>query len=400
MSKPSNPGRVFTWVVGVAFLLLIVSVVFAPRPVDWSYSFSHKDEIPFGTYLVHEALPSLFPEQELKTCWVSPDLYQEGENDESVNFIFINGRISLEEKDALALLNSVEKGNHVFIAAEHVFGPLADTLKLDYKPDLKPGNAFYRADSVGFHFANKKLRNGNGHWYPQWMTRFYFAEYDSLRTTVLGHDHKGDTNFIRVKHGNGSFYFNSNPLAFTNYHLLSRNNSEYIFKALSYLPVQTTVWDEYYKPRSTHHEGLFDYVLHNTSLQLAWYVLLFGILVLLVLGSRRKQRPVSVWKKPVNTSLSFVDTMARLYYSKGDHLDIARKRYTYFLEFLRSRYYINISSDRSRLISDVAKKADISERSVAALFKMGDKLNKVNYISGEDLEQFNRQVEFFYNNCR
>jgi hypothetical protein len=400
MNKTSRKKSVLNWILGSGLLLLIVAAIFAPRPIDWSYSFSKNNEIPFGTYLVHESLPTLFPEEEMVTSWLSPASFLDDKMPLNTNFIFINGRIKMKDKDARELINVASAGNHVFIAAEHVYGLLADTFHLDFKPDIAPGMAFFDSDSVGFHFANPTLKSQFGNWYPRWMTRFYFESYDSTRTTVLGHDQKGNTNFIRIKQGDGYFYFNTNPLAFTNYHLLSRNNSEYIFKALSYLPEQATVWDEFFKPGTTHQIGLFDFVLDNRSLQIAWYILFFGILVLFVFGARRRQRAIPILSKPENTSLSFIDTMSRLYYSRHDHLDIARKRFTYFLEFLRSRYYVNTAAQESRVIAEVSQKAGVSERSVAALFKMGNRLEQLRQISQEDLEQFNRQIEFFYNNCR
>lgn len=400
MKKSSNKHTFLTWIIGLLLLLLVIAAIFAPRPIDWSYSFSKNDEIPFGTRLVHESLPSLFPEQELVTAWLNPTSFFDNKIPVNTNFIFINGRIKMEDADARELIKVASEGNHVFIAAEHVYGVLADTFELDFKPEIVPGMDFFNRDSVGFHFANPKLKKQFGYWYPRWMTRFYITDYDSTRTTVLGHDHMGKTNFIRVKQGNGFFYFNSNPLAFTNYHLLSRDNSEYIFKALSYLPEQATVWDEHYKPTSMHQEGLFDFVLSNRSLRIAWYLLFFGVLVMFVFGARRKQRAIPLLKRPENTSLSFVATVARLYFSRRDHLDIARKRYTYFQEFLRNRYYMDTAGDESKVIAEVSRKSGVSERSVAALFKMGNRLEHLRQISQEDLEQFNRQIEFFYNNCR
>ncbi|MFW5889982.1 MAG: DUF4350 domain-containing protein [Marinilabiliaceae bacterium] len=390
----------FAWASGLAALVLIVAAVFAPRPLDWSYSFSRNKEIPFGNYLLFESLPNLFPGQEIETAWTRPDVFLEDEKPQNTNFIYINGRIEIEDDASQKLLDVASDGNHVFIATEHLYGKLADTLNVDYKPDVMGGSNFFGADSLGFRFTNPELRSSAGYWYPRWMTRFYFAKYDSTRTKVLGYDHKGDVNFIRVKQGDGFFYLHSNPLAFTNYHLLSRNNGEYISRAFSYLPVQRTVWDEFYKPGSRNQEGLFDYVLDHTSLRIAWYIVVFGIIVLMVFGTRRKQRPIPVVRKPVNTSLSFVGTVARLYYSRHDHLNIARKRYTYLLEFLRSRYYMNTFSDESKMISEVSRKSGVPERSVAVLFKMGNKLERVSQITREDLEQFNRQIEFFYNNCR
>jgi hypothetical protein len=216
MKKSNSKQSFLTWLVGALLLLLIVAAIFAPRPIDWSYSFSKNEEIPFGTYLIHESLPTLFPEEEMVTSWLSPASFLDEKMPLNTNFIFINGRIKMEDKDARELIKVASAGNHVFIAAEHVYGLLADTFNLDFKPDIAPGEAFFSSDSVGFHFANPKLKSGFGYWYPRWMTSFYFESYDSTRTTVLGHDQKGNSNFIRIKQGDGYFYVNRMPLAIPN----------------------------------------------------------------------------------------------------------------------------------------------------------------------------------------
>jgi hypothetical protein len=258
MNRASRRIKFFTWLSGFAALVLIVAVIFAPRPLDWSYSFSRRDNIPFGGHLVFESMNSLFPGQPIETAYSPPDVFMDSIPPGNTNYIFINGRINIKKEVAATLMDAVSAGNQVFIASEHLYGPLADTLELAYQPEVMPEGNFFSSDSLGFRFTNPELRSSMGYWYPKWMTRFYFSKFDSTRTKVLGYDHKGDVNFIQVDHGEGAFFLHSNPLAFTNYHLLSRNNSEYIFKALSYLPVRRTVWDEYYKPGSRHQEGLFD----------------------------------------------------------------------------------------------------------------------------------------------
>ena len=63
----------------------------------------------------------------------------------------------------------------------------------------------------------------------------------------------GNVNFLRIKYGEGNFFLNTVPLAFTNYHLLNSDNNEYVYKALSHLPVQQTFWDDYYKDGNKYH---------------------------------------------------------------------------------------------------------------------------------------------------
>ncbi len=399
MKEESASSNVLTWIVAAALMLLIIAAVVAPRPIDWSYSFSKNDDIPFGNSLVFESLPALFPEKNAVTSWLSIADFLEDKMPSGTNFIFIDQRFDLSPEVVRRLLEVAAAGNHLFFAAEQITGLLADTFHLAIHSPVRGMAGIADTDSVGFNFANRRLKTVTGYWFARWMTHNYFLDYDSAKTTVLGHDNKGKTNFIRVKQGNGAFYFHSNPIAFTNYHLLSRNHSEYIFKALSYLPNAPVVWDEYYKPGRKEALGIFNFVLENRSLKLAWYIVIFSVLLFFIFGVRRQQRVVPVVEKPVNTTLSFADSVARLYFNRQDHLDIARKRFTYFLEFLRTRYYIKTSVDDEKIIAETALKSGIRVRTVAALFKVAGNIERVKYISAEDLEQFNRQLEFFYNNC-
>ena len=400
MNRKPVTSRLLTWLLAAALGVLVLAALLAPRPVDWRYSFSKDDEVPFGDALVFKALPALFPDNKVMTAWSEPTDFLEDKIPLQTNFIFINQKMNPSSEVVHQLLEVAAAGNHIFVAAESVSGLLADTFRLVTHSDPRGIERFSGTDSVGFNFANHRLKTVVGYWYPRWMTSHYFTRYDSARTTVLGHDHKGKTNFIRVKMGEGAFYFNCNPVAFTNYHLLSANNSDYIFKALSYLPEQSVVWDEHYKPGRRKALGVFNYVLENPSLRLAWYVIIFAVMVYFIFGSKRQQRAVPLVQKPENTTLSFAESVARLYFNRQDHLDIARKRFTYFLDFLRSHYYIDTGGDLQKIIAETAKKSGIRERTVAALFKVADNLKRVRYISAEDLEHFNRQIEFFYNNCR
>src|SRR5690606_21563529 len=44
----------------VVVLLWIIIKIITPKPIDWSDSFSRKDKIPFGGYILYELLPGMF----------------------------------------------------------------------------------------------------------------------------------------------------------------------------------------------------------------------------------------------------------------------------------------------------------------------------------------------------
>jgi hypothetical protein len=142
------------------------------------------------------------------------------------------------------------------------------------------------------------------------------------------------------------------------------------------------------------------FVLDNKALRMAWYLFLIGVALFMILQGRRRQRPIPVVQAPANTSLDFVETIARLYFLNQNHLNIAQKRYQYFLDYLRSSYYLDTSLPESRLIEETSRKSGVPERTLASIFHMAANIEKVQHISHEDLHQFNRQLEYFYKNCQ
>ncbi|HRD53855.1 MAG TPA: hypothetical protein PKY96_14530, partial [Flavobacteriales bacterium] len=47
---------------GLLIVLLATLEALAPKPMDWSWSFSRQHKTPYGAKLFYERLPDLFPE--------------------------------------------------------------------------------------------------------------------------------------------------------------------------------------------------------------------------------------------------------------------------------------------------------------------------------------------------
>ncbi|TCO10766.1 DUF4350 domain-containing protein [Natronoflexus pectinivorans] len=400
MNQSGRFQRVISIILIIGVIVLVVSAFFAPQPLDWTYSYSNRHTKPLGTRLVYNVINHLFPGQELIVKHSGLNDFLEEATPVNTNFIYINNHYNPICDEVSRLLEVVGAGNHVFIAAESLSECFEDTFNLRIRRAMPPVLSITN-DSIGYHFANKNIQKGyQDYWFKKVITNNYFESYDSTRTTVLGHNNRGRTNFIKIQHGEGAIFVNANPIAFTNYHLLSGNKSEYIFKSLSYLPVTTTVWDESYKAGVTSIGSEIDFILADPALRMAWYLTLIAAFFWLVFHGKRRQRAIPIIHKPRNITLSFVETISRLYLLKNDHAGIARKRFLYFKEYIRNRYFIQITSDESKNIEEISEKSGVRERSVAALFRMAKNLDRVKNISQEDLQQFNRQLEFFYKNCR
>jgi len=395
-TKKGNRPLIVAIAIGVILFAILIAT--APKEIDWSYSFSKNDKIPFGNKILFEVLPSIFPDQKVVTSHTTLIQFLDDTYLTNSNYIVINNEYKPDSLEMERLLASVSDGNHVFIAANDFSELFLDTFNLQI---AHPFNININGgDSATYNFANRRLKTPFGYVFKKAYEPNYIESYDTAKTTVLGYDQMGHTNFISIRHGSGSFFVHCNPLLFTNYNMVSNNHDEYVFKCLSYLPVAPVIWDEYYKAKERPVGSMLSFIVKNKSLRYAWYLFLLTLVVYLVVESKRRQRIIPIIKAPVNTSLQFIETIGRLYFSRKNHHDIARKRFTYFAEFIRTNYYINLNEANSDAIRDLSAKSTIPPRTIEQIVQMGHRLNSVTHISEEDLISFNQKIEFFYHNCQ
>ncbi|MBS2211709.1 DUF4350 domain-containing protein [Carboxylicivirga mesophila] len=401
----SSSNRILITATVCIVLLVVFVLAYSPKPIDWSLSYSKYDTKPFGNKLLFELLPVAFDEDAIKTSHGTFDEFFSGSVTEATNLIVINNEFSPDETDIDKVIDLLNQGNNLFLSASSMPDTIRSLFKIDYQERYGAGDFFL--DSISFNFSNRKLRTHLGYWYKKAISNNYFTSYDTLSTSVLGFNNLGKTNFIKVQYGLGHVFINLNPQAFTNYNLLIKDNYEYAFKCLSYLPNQATVWDEHYKYKYLVHNyesggqrSILSFILDRTPLRIAWYVLLIGVLIFFLFGSARRQRAVPILKPNINSTVTFIETIGRLYYSRKNHMDIAKKRFSYLQEYIRTRYYINTSEMNDELYQQLADKSSIPIRAIKQLFELGNNLSNMQRISEEDLEQFNRRIDFFYEQCQ
>ncbi|MGB5289595.1 MAG: DUF4350 domain-containing protein, partial [Ignavibacteriaceae bacterium] len=255
----------------ITLIILTIIKISEPEEVDWAESFAKKDKIPYGGYIIYDIASGLFPDSkiELKELPVYNILKENYYY--NTNYVFINNYFSPDRLDTEYLLDYVAEGNNVFISAFGIYGDLADSLK------IKTYDIFLNQDSVNINFSLAELVSHKGYSYFKGNFENYISEFDTSFVQVLGTNEKENVNFIRIKYGDGNFLINTVPLAFTNYHLLNSGNNEYVYKALSHLPIQKTFWDDYYKDGNKYTASALQYILSQEALKWAYFIILGSV---------------------------------------------------------------------------------------------------------------------------
>lgn len=341
-------------------------------------------------------------EDDLKNAKMIPDLVSKPDS-ALRNYVIINGNFEPGETDVIALLGFVEEGNCAFIAAQSISGLLADTLNLktnigyyeeDFSTeDLKSGP---KKDSIYLTLLNSRLVTKNKkYWYRDGTVSGYFSSVDTANTLILGKNSDGKANFIRISYGTGYFFLSATPLAYTNYNLILDNNAEYISASLSYLPVRDTYWDEYYKEFREKENNSLRFIENQPPLHWAYYIAFWSVFVYVLFESKRRQRVIPIIEPPKNTTVEFVSTIGRLYFQNGNHKDIASKKIHYFLEYIRTSFYLNTTDFDKEFIDKVSDRSGIDKTKVTQLFSLIHYLQRAEQVNQGELLELNKKLEEF-----
>ena len=380
------------------FLVLFVVVqFFGPKPLDWTPTFLARDKNPFGAFVCHSLLVPFFNGKKIVTnnltIYELQDSISSGES-----IISLSNRFDPDDEAAKTLLSKVDSGSFAFISAYTFTGKLADTLKL-YTSDVyfsglaTPGGGTKDTTDLKLVLPNTEKK---GYYYRLENVSFFFSTLDSLnaRAFVVSTNAWGKPVTLRIPWGKGQFILNTTPLAFTNNYLLYENNYEYAEQTLSFLPATKTWWTSYYQLGRLESETPLRFILTNEPLRWAYFIVVIGLMLFILFESKRKQRMIPIVLPLTNTTLEFVKTIGNMYLQAHDHKAIAEKMIAFFLDQVRSNYYLSLETGDA-FVEKVAKKSGNSLASAERLFALIKVIQSSTFISEQMLLELNEQMESF-----
>jgi hypothetical protein len=385
----------------ITVLVLSLAVYFVfewtkPKPVDWTESYSGLDKIPYGCFIMRDILPDLFPQQPIN--YQNKPIFTSEDTTRSKNVLFINNRFSPDTFEVKKLLDQAKDGRNIFIAAREIDGKLADTLQIEISkpPVFTNSDLSAEEDSTVLSFTEKTGEQRNKWYYPAKLASHHFTSFDTLNTTVLGISGDNTSNYIKIKRGSGAFYIHTIPYLFTNYYMRDYQKAVYAFRALSYLPVAPTIWDEYYKAGRTVSSSPLRYIVSHRYLKWAWITTLIGLFLFIIFRAKRRERIIPEITKPKNTTVEFTQTIGRLYHQNGNHKDLATQKIKYFMEYIRAELNLETDQIDQKFIKHVAQRSGTDIETVESIFQRINKVQNQEKLSSSGLWKLNEQIETFY----
>ena len=390
------------YLAGIFLLVLIILLIdtFRIKPTNWKPTYSLDYKNPFDLYVFNREIKNIIPENRITRILSTPYEYIQNQTD-TVTYLMI--RQNMYFIGDTVILEKVKEGSNLFVSSENFVRNITDSLALKYT-EADSDLSLKKLDMLTLSLTNKNWSKADYQMKPVNNT-FAFVDADAATTTILGTEKLPDgkiyPNFLKIKYGKGYIFIHNQPQVFTNHALLSEQSSAgYVAHLLSYIPKdRPVVWfvqGQTLNPNAPKNETGLSVVFRYPALRAVWLLLVYGLLLYIFFNSKRRQRIVPVIKPLRNTTVEFVQTIGNLYYQQGNTANVIDKKIVFFLDRIRTGYFIDTSKLDERFAEKLKSKSEKDIELITEIIDFINEFRKNKTAEKKDLIHINKLIEAFW----
>lgn len=392
------------------FLILAVTVLLSacfdsssgklPSLVE---TYSKRDKKPFGADIAYRQVEAMYNGNIIRDKKLGFKNTWQNISDTGALYICLAAKLFVNEEETEAMMEYVYAGNSLFISAGKIDQLLLDEIGIDevyIEPMMEKAMSQMKSTAV-----NSIIQPELKYSYYYYPFLNYFTGIDSSNTRVLGYNDAKKPNSIVYFYGKGKLFLHCEPRAFSNYFLLKENNYEYLKNAVAFTESEPehVYWDDYYhkirnRRNSDRDFSTFSEIMKHPPLVYAFWLSLLLLLLYILFGAKLLQRVIPQVKPNENTTVTFTETIGRLYLQKKDNKNIADKMITYFNEYIRNTYYLNTNHINNDFIIGLSRKSGVEKDKVDTLYRTIVATQGTAVVSDYQLLSLHEQIQHFYKN--
>ena len=400
------------YIAGALVITVIILLIILQKPqrrFDGRITLNSGHTLPYGSKVAYRLLQQQFPGATISVNKNAPGQWNLPAKDTSGSLLFVLTYYfnpTDEELDSITAF--VQKGNSVFISAwlmdekaQHFFG-------IKQSETYNPLNVWQSnrgikiKDTFSLHLNTTLFAQPATFYYPGVAYDNRFKQFDSSYTYPLGYDRFRYPNLLAINALKGTFFLHSAPVAFTNLFLLYGNNHLYFEKLISLLPADTKhiLWDDYFMYHqpdvSDDNNSVLYVLLKYDNFRWAFWLTLIALALYTLTEVKRRQRFTPGYTPPVNDTLTFVSTVGKLYFEKGDHKNLADKLSVYFLDYIRNKYKVVTTEINPEFVRAVSAKSNVPQDEITKITDTLTAIKLSDVITQQQLINYYKLLENFY----
>ena len=364
-------------------------------------TYAKKDTKPFGASVAYRQLAAMYSvnniqdkKNDFKDTW-------ENISDTGALYVCLAPKLFLTSEEVSAMMEYVEAGNSLFISAASIDDLLLDEIGCKQIYNAPEMDAML--SKMGNTSVNTTAQPGLQYEYFYYPFQNYFTNIDSSTTRVLGFNGYKQPNLLVYFKGKGKLYLQCEPRAYSNYFLLKADNYQYLKSTVAYtenIP-QHVYWDDYYYKLRSRKNSDNDFsslteIMKNPPLKAAFILSLILLALYILFGGKRLQRIIQPLKSNENTTVTFTETIGRLYLQKKDNKNITDKMITYFNEYIRNTYFLNSTQANNDFIVMLSRKSGVDKDKVDILYRTISATQSSDVVNDYQLLSLQQQIQHFY----
>ncbi len=368
-------------------------------------TYSKTDTKPFGGNIAYRQIEAMFANNIIRSKKLPFKNTWQNMSDTSALYVCIVPKLYTTEDDVQAMMEYVYAGNSLFISTSRIDDLLLEKVgckEIFTEPYTQNLLGVMKDTKVSIG-ADSSIKFGY-YYYP---FENYFKDLNTADTKVLGYNDDGKPDYIVHFYGKGKLYLHCEPRAFSNYFLLKDDNYKYLqncFAFTSDIP-QHIYWDDFYNKTGSRRKSSdgksyssLSEIMKYPPLVFAFWLALILLGLYILFGSKRIQRIIAHVKPNENTTVTFTETVGRLYLQEKDNKNIADKMITYFNEYIRNTYFLNSSHVDDDFILMLSRKSGVEKDKVETLYRTIADTHKSSVVNDYQLLSLQTQIQQFYKN--
>jgi len=381
---------------------------------------------PAGTYLLYNLLKkyekttSIQTIQTTDTISLEDLLPLENFNLEPNLYVSISESFYLNGRDRNYLMDFVYEGNYAIISSQD-FGTKLTQEFFGYD-DITA--SYYYDTAIHINYLHPQFKNKTDLVILNEDINFHgrsiYKDFLFFNDWRLGNDYISISgsheylNCIMIPHGEGFFILHTQPGNFSNVNIARKDgktNAENIF---SHFPKNNIYWHQNFgkyseyrgipqpkkskPPKKSSRSSPLQFIISQPALLAAFVLLIAGMLLYMLVFSKRRQKIIPPVESNENSSMEFMDIVSKLYFQQKQHNKLVNHMIQIYISFLRERYYINLAQKDPKIVTRIAEKSGIDEeriKNILTTFKSA----KTKRFTEQELIDLHVQLEYFYKNC-
>lgn len=422
--------------VGVLLVVLLYFLAFNPSsqsdeeaPVIGNKADSSvikKPVNPTGTYLLYNLVKKYSKTKSIQTIQTTSEktlfdlLPLTNTNGYPNLYVSLAEKYKLKTADYEHLTNFVSAGNYAMISAEE----FTNTFTNEVMDEKFVTTTYFYDTNIYVHFNHPDFKSQqdlrlltgdiNLHGNPIYLDFGFFRDELITEDMIKISESQSHVNCVMLPFGDGFFVIHTQPHNFSNMNIVRKDgkvNAENIF---SHFPYNNIYWHQNFgkyseyrgqpkpkekkQPQKYSRSSPLEFIISNPMLFTAFVLILIGLLLYVLVYSKRQQRIIPPVESNNNTSLEFLDVVSKLYYQQKQHNKLVNHMLKIFVTFVRERYYINLTTKQSDLPKRLSEKSGIEEARIKELI---DRFRsaKSKQFSEQELIDLYVELEYFYQHC-